>query len=88
MIRLRLFHREDLTNQIDSRVLGEEEISIGRGAQADWTIADPERGISRTHLAIAQRGGMLTLRDTSSNGVFLGHPRQRIEQERAIPISR
>lgn len=88
MIRLRLFHRDDLTNQIESRVLDEGEISIGRGVQAGWAIADPERSISRSHLVIAHRGGLLTLRDTSSNGVFLGHPRQRVEQERAVPISR
>jgi type VI secretion system FHA domain protein len=88
MIRLRLFHRDDLANQIESRVLDEGELSVGRGAQADWAIADPERSISRSHLVIAHRGGMLTLRDTSSNGVLIGHPRQRVERDRAVPISR
>ncbi|HEX8446837.1 MAG TPA: type VI secretion system-associated FHA domain protein TagH [Sphingomonas sp.] len=85
-MRLRLFHRDDLTNQIDSRTLDEGELSIGRDARADWTVADPERGISRNHLTIVCRNGSVTVRDTSANGVFLGEPRQRIERDRPVPV--
>lgn len=88
MLRLRLFQRDDPTNQIESRTLDEGEVSIGRDAKAGWTVNDPERGISRQHLVVASRGGLLTVRDTSSNGVFMGTPRQRIERDRPIPVAR
>ncbi|WP_076070847.1 type VI secretion system-associated FHA domain protein TagH [Sphingomonas montana] len=85
-MRLRLFHKDDLTNQIDSRALDEGQLSIGRDARADWSVADPERGISRTHLTIVHAAGRTTVRDTSSNGVFLGEPRQRLERDRPVPV--
>jgi len=88
MLRLRLFHRDDPTNQIDSRTLDEGEIAIGRDAKADWMVSDPDRAISRRHVVIAARGGFLTLRDTSSNGVFLGTQRTRVDRDRAVPIQR
>ena len=88
MIRLRLFHRQDPARQIDSRVLDEGEISIGRGVKADWQVADPERDLSRLHMVLAVRGGMMTVRDTSANGVFVGSPRIRLEADRAVPVSR
>jgi type VI secretion system FHA domain protein len=85
-MRLRLFHRDDLTNQIDSRVLDDGELSIGRDARADWTLPDPERCMSRNHLTVAVRGGLVTVRDTSSNGVFMGEPRTRLERDRMVPV--
>ena len=88
MIRLRLFHRQDPARQIDSRVLDEGEISVGRGVKADWQVADPERDISRLHMTLTVRGGLLTVRDTSANGVYVGNPRTRLEADRAMPVSR
>ena len=88
MIRLRLFNRQDPSRQIDSRVLGEGEMTIGRGIKADWQVPDPERDMSRLHLTVAARGGMLTIRDTSANGVFVGNPRTRLEHDRPVPVSR
>ena len=88
MLRLRLFHRDEPGRQIESRPLGEGEIVVGRDAKADWAIGDAERSISRRHLVIANRGGMITLRDTSSNGVFLGEGRERVEHDRSVPIGR
>jgi len=87
MMRLRLFARDDPSRQLESRVLDEGEVSIGRGAQADWAVDDPGRALSRLHLVVAVRGGMLTVRDTSTNGVFLGSPRQRPERDRPVPVS-
>ncbi|WP_442678492.1 type VI secretion system-associated FHA domain protein TagH [Sphingomonas sp. ASY06-1R] len=88
MLRLRLFRKDDPTNQLDSRALDDGEISIGRDSKADWQVADPDRVVSRKHLTIASRGGLLTIRDTSANGVFLGSPRQRVDRDRAIPVGR
>jgi type VI secretion system FHA domain protein len=88
MIRLRLFNRQDPSRQIDSRVLDDGEMTIGRGIKADWQVPDPERDMSRLHLTVAVRGGMLTVRDTSANGVFIGNPRTRLDHDRPVPVSR
>lgn len=88
MLRLRLFDKADLQSQIDTRSLDDGEVRIGRDGNADWTLNDPERGISREHLTIANHGGRLTVRDTSANGVYLGNPRQRIDRDRAVPLDR
>ncbi|SFS09793.1 type VI secretion system-associated FHA domain protein TagH [Sphingomonas jatrophae] len=88
MIRLRLFHRDNPSQQLDTRVLDEGQISIGRGTKADWQVSDPERDLSRLHLVVTVRGGILTVQDMSANGVFIGTPRSRIEKDRAIPVSR
>lgn len=88
MLRLRLFRHGDLSTQIDSHVLDEGELVVGRDAKAAWSIADPDRGISRRHLVVINHGGLVTLRDTSSNGVFLGERRERVPQDRAVPIER
>ncbi|WP_420139330.1 type VI secretion system-associated FHA domain protein TagH [Sphingomonas sp.] len=83
-----MFRKDDPTNQLDSRALDDGEISIGRDSKADWQVADPDRVVSRKHLVISSRGGLVTLRDTSANGVFLGSPRQRVDRDRAIPVGR
>ncbi|MDP3747873.1 MAG: type VI secretion system-associated FHA domain protein TagH [Phenylobacterium sp.] len=75
---LRLFRQSDPFQLMESRELTEGELVIGRDAAAGWTIADPERSISRNHCVIALRAGRLTLRDTSSNGVFVGARRDRL----------
>jgi type VI secretion system FHA domain protein len=86
MLRLRLFAKNDPSRQIDSHPLDEGAVVIGRDPKADWSINDPDRGISRRHLTIANRGGLVTVCDTSSNGVFVGEGRERIERDRATPI--
>lgn len=87
MMRLRLFSRDDPSSQIESRLLDEGELTVGRGAKADWVVADPDRALSRLHFTVAMRGGMLTVKDTSTNGIFVGQPRQRTERDRATPVS-
>ncbi len=72
MFILRLSATADPGRQIDSRRLAEGDLSIGRGPGADWAVADPDRAISRTHLRITVRGGVVTATDTSANGVFRG----------------
>ena len=88
VIRLRLFHRDDPSRQLDSRVVGDGDVTIGRGAQADWRVEDPQRDLSRLHLTVTVRDGALTIRDTSANGVYVGEPRQRLDRDRATPVSR
>ncbi len=71
MVTLRLFHRSDPARELESRALGDGEIVVGRDAEADWSISDPIKTLSRRHCRLALRGGELSLRDDSTNGVFL-----------------
>ena len=45
--------------------------SIGRAADNDWVLPDPDRFISGHHASIDYRDGTYYLRDTSTNGVFV-----------------
>jgi type VI secretion system FHA domain protein len=47
------------------------EFSIGRGADNDWVLADPERHLSKRHCVLAFRAGGWQLADLSTNGTFL-----------------
>jgi type VI secretion system protein ImpI len=46
--------------------------SIGRAADNDWVLPDPERFLSKHHCILEERSGEWRLTDTSSNGVFVG----------------
>lgn len=54
-----------------TRVFGVHGGRIGRAADNDWTLPDPERYLSGHHAAITYRGGSWFIVDTSSNGTFL-----------------
>ena len=47
------------------------EFRIGRGADNDWVLADPERVLSKHHCVIAWRAGGWQIADTSTNGTYL-----------------
>jgi type VI secretion system protein len=52
-------------------VVGVGGISIGRAADNDWVLPDPNRYLSGSHARIDFRDGSYYLEDTSTNGVFL-----------------
>jgi predicted component of type VI protein secretion system len=79
MYTLRLFHQTDPFHQLETRALDDGELTIGRDPGADWTIQDDEREISRLHCTLSLRDGLLSVSDTSSNGVFVGSKRTRVE---------
>lgn len=84
---LRLFLQSDPFKQIDCRELAGGDLVIGRDpGPAGWTISDDERSVSRAHCTLALVNGRLTLRDTSSNGVFIGARRDRSPPGDAAPI--
>jgi predicted component of type VI protein secretion system len=86
MITLRLFHGDGSSRQIDERTLQGEEMVIGRGPEADWTIDDPSLSVSRRHCVIGLRDDQLVVIDTSSNGVFVEETRTRLPPREATPI--
>jgi type VI secretion system protein len=53
------------------KVFGVHGGSIGRAADNDWILPDPERYISAHHARIEYRAGKFVLHDTSTNGMYV-----------------
>ncbi len=77
-MKLTLRLADAATQSGQSRTLTEGRLSIGRGADNDWVLADPDRTLSKNHCRIdaSESGFMLT--DLSTNGVFLAGQSQAI----------
>ncbi|MEO3433939.1 type VI secretion system-associated FHA domain protein TagH [Inquilinus sp. CAU 1745] len=54
-----------------SRTVESGQITIGRGADNDWVLPDPDRHLSKNHCAVALSASGATVTDTSTNGVFV-----------------
>jgi type VI secretion system protein len=54
-----------------SKVFGVHGGSIGRGADNEWILPDPERYLSGKHARVDFRAGTYVLVDTSSNGTYV-----------------
>ena len=61
--------------------------SIGRGADNDWTLPDPDRTLSKTHCRIGGENGRFRLTDLSTNGVFLNDAPDRVPRGDSVPLS-
>ena len=85
-IILRLFDARDPGRQLDSRVLSDGELRIGRDAGQDWSLDDPGRLLSRAHLVVAVADDRVKVTDVSSNGVFNNADDQRLPQGRPAPL--
>jgi type VI secretion system protein len=66
-----------------SRVFGVQGGRIGRAADNDWALPDPERYLSGHHAAIEYRGGTWFVVDTSSNGTYLNGTTTRLARDHA-----
>jgi predicted component of type VI protein secretion system len=86
MYHLRLFHQSDPSRQIESRLIEGGELTVGRDPGVGWKVDDPDRAISRSHCVFSLSGGQLTVRDISSNGIFLGARTEPAPKGQAIPI--
>lgn len=86
-VTLRLFLQSDPFKQIDMRELAGGELVVGRDpGPGGWVIPDEDRSVSRAHCTISLSNGKLTVRDTSSNGVFVGAKRDRSAPGEATPL--
>jgi len=81
----RLFHRDHPFQQVDSRLLAEGSITIGRDPGADWSLDDADGTLSRIHCSLAIEDGRLLLRDNSRNGTYLGSG-ERAPRDEAVEI--
>jgi type VI secretion system protein len=87
-LRLRVLGtRAERLGERSSRVFGVHGGRIGRAADNDWVLPDPERYMSGHHALVDYRGGSWYLVDTSSNGTFLNGSTAAIGRERAVSLS-
>jgi type VI secretion system protein len=54
-----------------SRLFGVSGGRIGRAADNDWVLPDPDRYVSSHHAKVTFRSGAWVLEDTSTNGIFI-----------------
>lgn len=71
-LRLRIVsdHRRSLGDR-SSIVFGVGGGTIGRSADNDWVLPDPQRYVSAHHARVSFRQGQYFLEDTSTNGAFV-----------------
>lgn len=60
---------------------------VGRGADNDWVLLDPERRLSKSHFAIDYADGGYWLIDTSTNGVYLNHSLERVPRGGRVALA-
>ena len=65
----------------ETRTVSGGEFSIGRGAENDWVLPDPERGLSKRHCVLAFRGGSWQVADVSTNGTFMNREGEPIGRD-------
>lgn len=75
-----------LSNLDTTRTIEQGAITIGRGADNDWVLPDPERIISNRHCTIQYRDGEYFITDTSTNGVFVNDSEDRIERGESLKL--
>ena len=64
----------------------EGELIIGRSAEADWHIDDPDMYVSRAHCTIACARGQYLVTDTSSGGLFIDGSRTPLGPGNSAPL--
>ncbi|OAP34586.1 type VI secretion protein [Sinorhizobium glycinis] len=66
--------------------LVEGELVIGRSAEADWRLDDPDMYVSRAHCTIACVRGQYLVTDTSSGGLFIDGSRTPLGAGNSAPL--
>lgn len=72
--------------KLGARMFGVTGGRIGRSADNDWVLPDPDRYISSHHAAVRFQGGKWLLEDTSTNGVFVNNSETPLSQHGAYPL--
>jgi type VI secretion system protein len=84
-ITLKIKKSSHLLPEEDSlRILENGTMTIGRGAQNDWVLPDPEHKISALHCSVSKVDNKFYLKDTSTNGVFLNLDNSPIGRGNAV----
>ena len=62
------------------------EVTVGRGANCDWILPDPQRSLSRMHCRLELLAGDWQVRDLSTHGTFLNADVDPIGRECLRPL--
>jgi predicted component of type VI protein secretion system len=87
MYSLTLYHDSDPAHPIGSRLVEDGVMRIGRDTSSDWVLDDPDCLISRQHLEIRLRDGVLLLCALGRNGVYLGEPPKRAPDDVEVTLT-
>ena len=47
------------------------QFTVGRGDDADWSISDPDKFVSRKHFVLSEEAGAIVVTDASTGGLFI-----------------
>ena len=72
--------------QCPEKLLENGAITVGRSADNDWVLPDPERLVSSQHCVIQFKDGRYYLTDTSTNGVELVNAGIRLRRGNSEPL--
>lgn len=87
-LRLRVLGtRAERLGERSSRVFGVHGGRVGRAADNDWVLPDPERYLSGHHAFVEYRGGQWYLVDTSSNGTFVNGASVPIGRQQVVALT-
>ena len=70
-----------------TKILDRGSLSIGRAAQTDWILQDPERILSGKHCTIHHRDGHYYLTDNSTNGTFINDSEERVPRNQTVKLN-
>lgn len=70
----------------EQRRIGGGDYVIGRGADANWVLPDPDRMLSKHHCVLEFRGGGWQVRDLSTNGTFINHAQVPVGRDQVKPL--
>lgn len=74
-------------SSVATQILDRRGMTVGRGANNDWVLDDPDRHMSKKHCVIEYHDGQYLLTDTSTNGVFLNRSSERSLRDSAVLLS-
>jgi type VI secretion system FHA domain protein len=66
------------------KVIGAEGGTIGRAKHSDWVL--PDSKVSSRHARITYESSTFYIEDTSTNGIYLNSPENRLEPGRLYPL--
>jgi type VI secretion system protein len=72
--------------QVASARIGDAGGTIGRGADNDLVLPDPDRWVSGHHAEIQCRAGRFFLIDTSTNGTFVNHAAEPVPEGQEVEL--
>lgn len=61
-------------------------LTLGRGADSDWSLPDPEQHLSKKHCTIQLQGGQYSVTDTSTNGLYINRAPQPLGRGQTAPL--